>query len=119
MTSEQMLMMIPDLQPDELMHLRELSQTMNEGQLQRFVMFYRGKRKEQQTMMLLTIIGFFGVAGIQRFVLGDIGLGILYFVTAGFCGIGTIIDLVNIRRLTTEFNYRQAVESANMAKMIG
>lgn len=118
MTSEQMLMMLPDLQPDELMTIRELAQNMNEGQQQRFIMFYRGKRKDQQTMMLLTIIGFFGVAGIQRFVFGEVGLGILYFITAGFCGIGTIIDLVNIKRMTTDFNRKQAIESASMARMM-
>ena len=53
-------------------------------------------------MMILvtTILGFFGVAGVQRFLTGQIGMGLLYFFTAGLCFIGTIIDLINHKRLT-------------------
>jgi TM2 domain-containing membrane protein YozV len=68
--------------------------------------------------MLMTLSGFFGVAGIQRFVVGDIGLGIVYLLTIGFCGIGTIVDLVNLKRMTLDFNKKQAFESAHMAKML-
>ena len=35
---------------------------------------------------------FLGVIGIHRFYLGYIGLGVLYLLTAGFCGIGWIVD---------------------------
>jgi TM2 domain-containing membrane protein YozV len=41
-------------------------------------------------------IGFVGIAGIQRFILGEIGMGyFIVYVAFGF--IGTIIDLVNYR----------------------
>jgi TM2 domain-containing membrane protein YozV len=111
-------MMIPDLQPDELMLLQHLTKEMTDMQTQQFLSVYRGKRKERQTMLLLTLVGFFGIAGIQRFVVGDTGLGILYLVTIGFCGIGTIIDLVNINKITADYNQKQAVESANMVRMM-
>ena len=96
MNPQQYLMMLPGLQPDELVLLQELSKDMNDSQKQQFFMIYQNKRKDQQTMLLLTAIGFLGVAGIQRFIIGDIGLGIVYLLTLGFCGIGTIIDMINI-----------------------
>lgn len=113
-----MLMMLPGIQPDEFMTIQNLTKDMTGAQRQQFFMFYAGKRKEQQNMMIFTLVGFFGVAGIQRFVTGDTLLGILYLFTIGFCGIGTIIDLVNIKRMTSDYNYKQALESANMVRMM-
>lgn len=37
-----------------------------------------------------------GVIGIHRFYLGHIGMGILYLLTAGLCGIGVLVDLILI-----------------------
>lgn len=119
MDQQQMLMMIPDLQPEELLLMQHLSKELTDMQQQQFFNLYRGKRKERQTLLLLTLIGFFGIAGIQRFVVGDTGLGILYLVTFGFCGIGTIIDLININRITSNYNQKQAIEAASMVKMMG
>jgi TM2 domain-containing membrane protein YozV len=119
MNAQQFLMMMPGLQPDELILLQELSKDMTESQQQQFFMLYQNKRKDQQTMLLLTAIGFLGVAGIQRFIVGDIALGVVFLVTLGFCGIGTIIDMVNIKSMTYEFNRRQALESADMVRFMG
>ena len=119
MNQQQMLMMLPGLQPDELNFIQNLTKDMSETQQQQFLMFYQGKRKDQQTLMLLTLIGFFGVAGIQRFVTNEIALGIIYLLTLGFCFVGTIIDLVNIKSIATQFNQNQAIESANMVAMLG
>jgi TM2 domain-containing membrane protein YozV len=119
MSHQQLMMTMPDLQPEELAVLNELMNDMNERQKEQFLLVYRTKRKDKQTMILLAAIGFLGVAGIHRFIVGDIGLGILYFFTAGFCFIGTIIDIVNISQITNDFNRRQAVESANLVRMMG
>tara|TARA_X000000950_G_C13664378_1_gene557296 strand:+ start:232 stop:603 length:372 start_codon:yes stop_codon:yes gene_type:complete len=35
-----------------------------------------------------------GICGIQRFYLGQPGLGLFMLLTFGFCGIGQLIDLV-------------------------
>ena len=100
------------------MLMQHLTKEMSDMQAQQFLSFYRGKRKERQTLLLLTLIGFFGVAGIQRFVVGETGMGILYLITIGFCGIGTIIDLININKITSDYNQKQAIESANMVRMM-
>ncbi|MGE5518875.1 MAG: TM2 domain-containing protein [Candidatus Dadabacteria bacterium] len=114
MDSQQMMMMMPGLQPEELVVLQTVTKEMNEEQKQQFFALYQGKRKDQQTLLILTLIGFFGIAGIQRFVVGDTVLGIVYLFTLGFCGIGTIIDLVNIKSMASDFNQKQAIETANM-----
>ena len=35
-----------------------------------------------------------GVLGIHRFYLGHIGIGVLYLLTGGLCGIGVLIDFI-------------------------
>ena len=116
--NQQMFMMFPGMQPEELMFIQELMKDMTEQEKQQFMMFYQGKRKDQQTMLIFTLVGFFGVAGIQRFVIGETVMGIVYLLTIGFCGIGTIIDIINIRSMTTEFNQKQAIESASLVKLM-
>ncbi len=118
MDSNQMLMMLPGMQPAELQLVQELTRDMTDGQQRQFISIYSGNRKDKQTMLIFTIIGFVGVAGIQRFVVGQVGLGILYFFTGGLCLIGTIVDLVNIDQITNDFNNKKALEAANMVRMM-
>lgn len=117
MEQQQIFMMLPGLQQDEYYFIKNVMKNMNESEQQQFIMFYQGKRKDYQTLLILTIIGFFGVAGIQRFVTGEIGLGILYLITLGFCGIGTIIDIIILKRITFDYNQKQAMETANMMRI--
>lgn len=115
---QQMLMMMPGLTPEELLVIQSITREMTDTQQQQFFTFYQSKRKQQQSMLLYTLIGFLGIAGIQRFIVGETLMGILYLVTAGFCGIGTIIDLVNIKSITADYNQKQAMETASLVRMI-
>ncbi len=79
-----------------------------------FISMYSSKRKTTETILICTILGFVVVAGVQRFVLGQIGMGILYFFTGGLCLVGTIVDLINHKQMTFEFNQQQALETMAM-----
>jgi TM2 domain-containing membrane protein YozV len=110
-------MAFPGITPEEMGFLQQGTAELNENQKKYFYMVYSSKRKSPQDILLFTIIGFFGVAGIQRFVIGEVGMGIVYLLTGGFCGIGTIVDLINSKTLATDYNRRMAYESFQLAKM--
>lgn len=118
MNYQNLLYNLKGITPEEFNFLQQVMNGMTEEQAQRFVMFYSGKRQSPGDILIFTLLGFVGVAGVQRFVTRQIGMGILYFFTAGLCFIGTIVDLINHRNLAMEYNQEVAVESAQLAKMM-
>lgn len=112
--NQQFVTMLPGLQPDELIYLENLTSNLSEEQQRTFISLYATKRKTPDTILICTILGFVVVAGVQRFVLGQIGMGILYLFTGGLCLIGTIVDLVNHKQMTLEFNQKMAMEAMAM-----
>ncbi|MEE6186465.1 TM2 domain-containing protein [Niabella digestorum] len=118
MDQQQILRMFPDIEYEEMAALLHLTENMTEQQQQTFLVIYQGKRKDRTLMLVFALLGFVGVAGIHRIITGDIGLGILYFFTAGLCFIGTIVDLVNIKKLTMDYNIKMAYEAANLATVV-
>ncbi len=111
--SENWTFMLPNLDMEELAYIRERTNDLSEQELNQFILIYRGKRRDPQLILITTLLGFIVVAGIQRFLVGQIGMGILYLLTLGLCFIGTIVDLVNYKSLATEFN-RKMVDEARM-----
>lgn len=59
--------------------------------------------KDPTTMIIISI--FLGSLGVDRFMLGDIGMGVLKLLTGGLCGILTIIDWCTIMKRTRELNF--------------
>jgi TM2 domain-containing membrane protein YozV len=112
------LVNLKGMSPDEYSYLRQILTEMNERQSQNFVAFYSTRRKDPQEILLFTLLGFLGIAGIQRFIIGNTGMGILYILTAGLCFIGTIVDIINHKALTFEYNRKAANESALLVKMM-
>ena len=55
-----------------------------------------GPRKSKTVALILCLLGFFGLAGIHRIYVGKVGSGVIHFLTAGLCVVGTIIDLLSI-----------------------
>lgn len=102
--------LIPEAEGDEALYLDKLMASLTEEQSTKFAHVYRARRKDPQTIMLLCLLGFVGLAGVHRFVLNQIGMGLLYFFTAGLCFIGIIVDLINYKDLTFEYNRNVAQE---------
>ena len=113
--NQQLLMTIPGITAEEIIFMKEATKDLSETQQNNFIAIYNGRRKDPQTILLCTLIGFLGAAGIQRFLINQIGMGILYLFTGGFCLIGTIIDLVNYQKLALEYNRTMIVESTHLA----
>ncbi len=107
---KQVLNYIPEAQGEELFFLERLLETCDTAQMQQFANIYRARRRDPQNVLIFAIIGLIAVPGIQRFYLNKILLGVLYLFTAGLCLIGSIIDLVNYRELTLEYNQEIAYE---------
>ena len=52
--------------------------------------------RTKKTAYLLWLPSLIGLAGFQRFYLGKIGTGIIWFFTLGIFGIGTLVDLFSL-----------------------
>lgn len=53
-------------------------------------------KSEKNWLTTLLLCIFLGGIGVHRFYVGKIGTGILQLLTAGGCGIWTLIDLITI-----------------------
>ena len=58
--------------------------------------------KDPTTLLLVSI--FLGPLGIDRFMLGDTGMGVLKLLTGGCCGVLTIIDWFTITKKAKQKN---------------
>lgn len=79
--------------------VREKLESLNESQLSSIgaVQF-----KDPTMMLIISIVG--GTLGVDRFMVGDIGMGVLKLLTGGLCGILTIIDWFSISKITKQKN---------------
>lgn len=105
-----MIEYLPQLEGDEAAYISEMMKSMDNETAQRFANVYNARRKDPQMILLTALIGFFGVAGVHRLIIGHIGMGILYLLTGGLCVIGTIVDLINYKNLAFEYNRQVARE---------
>lgn len=59
---------------------------------------------------LFWIPSLFGVAGLQRIYLGKVGSGILYLITGGLFGFGTLYDALTIPEQVRQANLTRRLE---------
>jgi TM2 domain-containing membrane protein YozV len=76
---------------------------------------YDSSKKDPGTMLVLSLL--FGSLGVDRFMLGDTGMGVLKLLTFGCCGILTIIDWFGVKGKTHAFNRKKATEIVAAIKM--
>lgn len=102
---------LPEVTGEEMLFIQNLIGGLDDDRARNFAQVYRNRRRDPTLMLVVTLVGFFGFAGIQRFLTDQIGMGILYFFTGGLCLIGTIVDLVNYQKLALEYNQKVAREA--------
>ena len=85
---------------EKIMYIKEKLLAMDES---KFSLISTVDLKDPTTLLLVSI--FIGGLGIDRFMLGDVGMGILKLLTGGCCGILTIVDWFTISNKTRERNF--------------
>lgn len=100
--------LLPEIEGDESQYVSHLIEEMEMEKAKAFAIVYRSRRRDPILILIFALIGLFGIAGIHRFFVGHIGMGVLYFFTAGLCFIGTIVDMINYKNFAFEYNRKIA-----------
>ena len=111
-----LMQIMPQLEGQEMTFVQGLIKDMSDNVAQQFATSYLSQRKDPTTLLILTLLGFIGIAGINRFLTGQIGLGILYLLTGGVCLIGTIVDLIKYKDIAFQANQKIAQQVAVMVR---
>ncbi|TSD64711.1 TM2 domain-containing protein [Inquilinus sp. KBS0705] len=110
-------MSLDGITTEEMTFLYQATNDLTDAQKQNFYMVYTSKRKSPQDVLIFSLVGMFLVPGLQRFMTGQVGMGLLYLFTIGLCFIGSIMDLINHKSLAMEYNQKMAYESFHVVKM--
>lgn len=103
--SNMLLMTYGKYFPDEsLMMIKEKFDAMDESKTS---ILYTLPLKDPTMALILSIVA--GGLGVDRFYIGDTGLGIAKLLTCGGCGIWTIIDYFLIMKVTKEKNFEKFI----------
>lgn len=89
---------------EKIMYLKDKLKTIDE---QKFSLLTTIELKDPTTLLLVSI--FLGYLGIDRFMIGDTGMGILKLLTAGCCGVLTIIDWFTISKKAKDLNFNNVM----------
>ncbi len=85
---------------EKMMYLREKLENAPD---EKFNYISTLELKDTTTMLLISL--FLGSWGVDRFFMGDTGMGVLKLLTGGCCGILTIVDWFTITKKVKEMNY--------------
>jgi len=85
---------------EKMMYLKEKLSQIDES---KFALLSSVELKDPTTLLLVSL--FIGGLGVDRFMLGDVGMGVLKLLTGGLCGILTIIDWFTVSKKAKELNF--------------
>lgn len=91
--------------PEQQNTIRQTLEGLDEA---KFNMLQSFNFKNPTTMMIIAWLG--GSLGIDRFMLGQTGLGVAKLLTLGGCYIWLIVDIFTAGKRTKEFNYAKFQE---------
>jgi len=67
--------------------------------------------KSKGTAYLLWLISIFGWLGFHHFYLGKIGKGIIWILTGGVFGIGSLVDLFTLGGAVDNYNTKEELKT--------
>ena len=85
---------------EKIVFLKEKLKTADES---KFELISSMGLKDPTTALLLSL--FLGGIGVDRFMLGEVGMGVLKLLTFGCCGILTLVDWFTIQKKAKEINF--------------
>lgn len=91
---------------DKIMFIKEKLSTIDES---KWNMLSTIELKDPTTILLVSV--FLGGLGVDRFMIGDTGMGIVKLLTGGGCGFLAIYDWFTISGKTRELNYNKVMMS--------
>ena len=74
--------------------------------------------KSKGTAYLLWLLSIFGWLGLHRFYLKKIGTGILWILTGGVCGVGSLIDLFTLGSQVEQYNTNQELKTIRASSLM-
>ena len=98
------LMSHGEFAPDEIV-LKLIEEKLKNIDEERFSLVSAVEFKDPTTILLVSL--FLGGLGIDRFMLGETGMGVLKLLTGGLCGILTIIDWFGVQKKAKELNFNK------------
>lgn len=72
---------------------------------EKFTLISTVEMKDPSKILIISI--FLGILGIDRFILGDIKIGILKLLTVGGCGILAVTDWFTVSKRVKDLNYNR------------
>lgn len=96
----------------EAVQLPTIRQKLLELSDDKFMAVQATEYKNPTTLLIVSLL--VGGLGVDRFMLGETGMGVLKLLTCGVGGILTIIDWFTIRKKTREKNYQKFLLSVLM-----
>lgn len=96
----------------EAVQLPTIRQKLLELSDDKFMAVQATEYKNPTTLLIVSLL--VGGFGVDRFMLGETGMGVLKLLTCGVCGILTIIDWFTIRKKAREKNYQKFLLSVQM-----
>ena len=85
---------------EKMVYIKEKLMRIDE---QKFSLLSTLEYKDPTTILLVSL--FLGGLGVDRFMLGDTGMGVLKLLTGGVCGIMTIVDWFSVQKKAKEMNF--------------
>ncbi len=90
---------------EKIMYLKDKLLSVDEN---KFSLISTVELKDPTTILLISL--FLGQLGVDRFMLGDKGIGILKLLTGGCCGILTIVDWFSVSKKAKDTNFNTLMQ---------